>query len=128
MTTRPERFGLTMVEAMACGTPVLGSRLGSNVEIVDDGVTGFLCDSTLEAVTRVPDLAKLSRRACRERVEALFTVDRMVDRYCGYYEEVLRRRTPSPATPELIAARNHDWWDRPQAFTDIPPKPRAQCY
>ena len=44
MTTRPERFGLTMIEAMACGTPVLGAAMGSVPEIVVDGVTGFLCD------------------------------------------------------------------------------------
>lgn len=128
MSTRPERFGLTMVEAMACGTPVLASRLGSTREIVADGETGFLCDSTVDAVTRVPELATLSRRACRRRVEELFTVERMVDRYCTLYEEALQLRTPPPATPEQLEARLHDWWDRPQAFTDIPPKPRTQCY
>lgn len=128
MTTRPERFGLTMVEAMACGTPVLASRLGSTREIVVDGVTGFLCDSPLEAVTRVPQLANISRRACRERVEEMFTVERMVERYCRFYEEVLRLRTPPAPTAAQEAARGHDWWDRPQAFTDIPPKPRTQCY
>ncbi len=49
MTTRPERFGLTMIEAMACGTPVLGARMGSIPEIVVDGVTGFLCDDVNDA-------------------------------------------------------------------------------
>ena len=128
MTTRPERFGLTMVEAMACGTPVLGARMGSTREIVVDGETGYLCDSVSDAVARVPDLATLSRRACRRRVEEMFTIDRMVERYCGYYEEALRLRTPPEPSAEQLAARSHDWWDRPQAFTDIPPKPRTQCY
>ena len=128
MNTRPERFGLTMIEAMACGTPVLASRLGSTVEIVSDGETGFLCDSPLEAVTRVPELARISRRSCRERVERMFSIERMVDRYCTFYAEALRLQKPNPPTAAQLAARNHDWWDRPQAFTDIPPKPRTQCY
>ncbi len=63
MTTRPERFGLTLIEAMACGTPVLGARMGSIPEIVIDGSTGFLCDSVSDAVARVPSLATLDRRA-----------------------------------------------------------------
>ena len=128
MNTRPERFGLTMIEAMACGTPVLGSCMGSTLEIVVDGVTGFLCDSVSQAVSRVSDLASLSRRACREHVERTFTVERMVERYCAYYEEALRLRLPPPPTAQKLEARHHDWWDRPQAFTDIPPKPRSQCY
>lgn len=128
MNTRPERFGLTMVEAMACGTPVLGSRLGSTLEIVEDGKTGFLCDSALEAVSRVRDLAALSRHDCRRRVEQMFTVERMVDRYCAFYEEALRLHTPPPPSAAQLAAREHDWWDRPQAFTDIPPKPTRLCY
>ncbi|MBV8355844.1 MAG: glycosyltransferase family 4 protein [Candidatus Eremiobacteraeota bacterium] len=128
MTTRPERFGLTMVEAMACGTPVLGARMGSIPEIVVDGVTGFLCDGVDDAVARVPQLATLSRRACRSRVESTFTIDRMVDTYCRFYEEALRLRTPPPPTDAQRVARTHDWWDRPQAFTDIPPKPHAQWF
>ena len=125
MTTRPERFGLTLIEAMACGTPVLGARMGSLPEIVVDGVTGFLCDAVDDAVARVPKLASLSRRACRERVETTFTLERMVDRYCEYYAEALRLKTPPAPSAEQLAARAHDWWDRPQAFTDIPPRPRS---
>jgi glycosyltransferase involved in cell wall biosynthesis len=123
MTTRPERFGLTLIEAMACGTPVLGARMGSIPEIVVDGTTGFLCDDVAEAVANVPQLASLSRRACRERVETTFTVERMVDRYAAAYAEALRLKTPPPPTDEQRRWRLHDWWDRPMAFTDIPPKP-----
>ena len=54
MTTRPERFGLTLIEAMACGTPVLGAAMGSIPEIVVDGVTGYLCATVDDAVARVP--------------------------------------------------------------------------
>jgi len=126
MNTRPERFGLTLVESMACGTPVLGSRLGSVPEIVDDGVTGFLCDDVEDAVQKVSRLASLERAACRNRVEAQFTVERMVDRYAGAYTDALQQKLPPPPTAEQQRWREHDWWDRPMAFTDIPPKPRQQ--
>jgi glycosyltransferase involved in cell wall biosynthesis len=125
MTTRPERFGLVLVEAMACGTPVLGVRMGSLPEIVVDRETGFLCDDVAQAVAKVPQLASLSRAACRARVEAEFTVERMMDRYAVAYEEALRRGTPPPPTAEQLRWRTHDWWDRPMAFTDIPPRPQS---
>lgn len=125
MTTRPERFGMTMIEAMACGTPVLGAKMGSIPEIVVDGVTGFLCESVDDAVARVPHLASLDRAACRARVEAEFTVERMIDRYCVAYERALELRLPPPPTHEELRWRAHDWWDRPMAFTDIPPRPAS---
>ena len=128
MTTRPERFGLTMIEAMACGTPVLGAKMGSVPEIVVDGVTGFVCDSVAEAVERVPRLASIDRRACRERVESTFTVERMIDRYLAAYATAIDRRLPPPPTPEQLRWRKHDWWDRPMAFTDIPDKPRSLAF
>jgi glycosyltransferase involved in cell wall biosynthesis len=124
MTTRPERFGLTLIEAMACGTPVLGARMGSIPEIVVDGVTGFLCDDVADAVAKVPRLGTLSRRACRVHVESTFTVERMADRYVEAYAEALRLKLPPPPTEEQSRWRLHDWWDRPMAFTDLPPKPQ----
>jgi glycosyltransferase involved in cell wall biosynthesis len=125
MTTRPERFGLTMIEAMACGTPVLGARMGSIPEIVVDGSTGFLCDTIDDAVAKVPRLSTLERRACRARVEAEFTVERMVDRYLSAYELAVARGLPGPPTAEQARMRRHDWWDRPMGYTDIPPKPKS---
>ena len=125
MTTRPERFGLTIVEAMACGTPVLGADMGSIPEIVIDGETGFLCATVEDAVARVPQLAQLDRRACRRRVEEHFTVEKMVDRYVEAYAKALVQRTPPPPSAQQLEARAHDWWDRPMAFTDIPPKPKT---
>ncbi|MBV9409559.1 MAG: glycosyltransferase family 4 protein [Candidatus Eremiobacteraeota bacterium] len=123
MTTRPQRFGLTLIEAMPCGTPVLGARMGSIPEIVVDGVTGFLCDDVDDAVAKVPRLAELSRDACRARVVSTFSVERMIDRYADAYAEALRLRVPPPPTAEHLRWRQHDWWDRPMAFTDDPPKP-----
>ncbi len=125
MTTRPERFGLTLIEAMACGTPVLGARMGSIPEIVVDGTTGFLCDDVEQAVAHVGELAALSRAACRDHVESTFSVERMIDRYCEVYRTALRVKTPPPPTAAQCAWRAHDWWDRPMGFTEIPPKPRA---
>lgn len=123
MTTRPERFGLTMVEAMACGTPVLGANMGSVPEIVVNGVTGYVCNDVEEAVEKVPLLASLDRRACRERVRAEFTVERMIDRYLDAYATALEQKLPAPPTPQQLHWRKHDWWDRPMAYTEIPPKP-----
>jgi glycosyltransferase involved in cell wall biosynthesis len=124
MTTRPERFGLTMIEAMACGTPVLGARMGSIPEIVVDGETGFLCESIDEGTARVAELAALDRRACRRRVETEFSHERMIDRYCAAYRAALEIGTPPPPSEAKLRARAHDWWDRPMAFTDIPPRPK----
>ena len=125
MTTRPERFGLTLVESMACGTPVLGANMGSVPEIVVDGETGFVCDTVDDAVARVAQLASLDRSACRRRVESTFTVEHMIDRYVAAYEVALRDGLPPEATPEQLRWREHDWWDRPMAYTDIPEKPKT---
>jgi glycosyltransferase involved in cell wall biosynthesis len=125
MTTRPERFGLTLIEAMACGTPVLGAAMGSVPEIVVDGVTGFVCATVDDAIAKVPLLASLDRRACRERVEREFTVERMIDRYLDAYRLALAQKTPAAPTAEQLRWRAHDWWDRPMAFTDIPEKPKT---
>lgn len=122
MSTRPERFGLTMVEAMACGTPVLGTRLGSIPEIVVDGVTGYLCDTVEAAVADVPLLVELDRRACRARVEATFTLERMIDRYADAYRAALNLKSPPPPSDEKLAWRAHDYSDRPMAFTEVGPK------
>jgi glycosyltransferase involved in cell wall biosynthesis len=125
LTARPERFGMTMIEAMACGTPVLGARMGSIPEIVVDGVTGFLCDDVADAVEKIPQLASLDRHACRRRVESEFTVERMIDRYLAVYESALALRLPPAPSRHVLAERSHDWWDRPMAYTEIPPKPKS---
>lgn len=86
-----EPFGLSVVEAMACGTPVVAFNKGSMPEVVDQGRTGFLVNTVDEAVDAVARVPELERAACRRRVEDHFSVDRMVDRYLDIYREVLER-------------------------------------
>lgn len=84
----PEPFGLAMTEAMACGTPVLALRRGSVPEVVENGVTGFVRDSEDDLVAVVDEVIQLSRRACRDRVERLFSVAVMTDGYESVYESL----------------------------------------
>ena len=84
-----EPFGLSVVEAMACGTPVIAYRRGSMPELIDHGVTGFLVDNFDEAVAAIERLDEIDRQACRRAVEERFTVDRMADEYLTLYERVL---------------------------------------
>ncbi len=92
-----EPFGLSVVEAMACGTPVVAFEKGSMREVIADGETGFLVESVEEAVAAIGaagadgPLARLDRRACRRWVEEHFTVDRMVDGYLEVYQRVLEQ-------------------------------------
>jgi glycosyltransferase involved in cell wall biosynthesis len=92
----PEPFGLTMIEAMACGTPVIAFRCGSVPEIIDEGVTGFIVDDLDKAVKCVERVGSLSRKRCRERFEQRFQVARMSQDYCGVYH--LARQKPCRLT------------------------------
>ncbi len=93
-----EPFGLSVVEAMACGTPVIAFKRGSMPEIIRDGENGFLVHSVAEAVQAVERVSAIDRLRCRQIVEKRFTVDRMVDDYLRVYEVVLEksRRSGGP--------------------------------
>lgn len=82
----PEPFGLVMIEAMACGTPVIAFRGGSVEEIVDPGVTGFIVDSIEGAVDALRKLPDLDRQTCHERFLERFTARRMCGEYLAAYE------------------------------------------
>ena len=84
-----EPFGLSVIEAMACGTPVIAYRRGSMLELIEHGVTGFLVDSFDEAVEAIGRLDEIDRAACRRAVEERFTVQRMADEYLTLYRRVL---------------------------------------
>jgi glycosyltransferase involved in cell wall biosynthesis len=87
-----EPFGLSVVEAMACGTPVIAYRRGSMPELIEHGVTGFLVDSFDEAVAAIDHLGEIDRAACRAAVEKLFSVDRMAEDYLALYRRILDSR------------------------------------
>jgi glycosyltransferase involved in cell wall biosynthesis len=103
----PEPFGLVMAEAMATGTPVIAGRFGSVPEVVEDGVTGFICDSLDEMVLAVRRLGEIDRAACRAHVEQSFSASRMADGYERIYAS-LSATGPSgdsPSTQPGIAER-----------------------
>ncbi len=91
----PEPFGLVMIEAMACGTPVIAYRSGSVPEVVEDGVTGFVVENAAKAIEAVNDLGRLDRRAVRARFEERFVASRMAREYESRYRELIARVTPS---------------------------------
>ncbi len=94
-----EPFGLVMVEAMACGTPVIATRRGSVPEIVVDGETGFIVDDVAGAARALGRVGQLDRTRCRRLVIDRFSVDRMVNGYVEAYERVTGRKGTPPARP-----------------------------
>jgi glycosyltransferase involved in cell wall biosynthesis len=88
----PEPFGLVMIEALACGTPVIGRPCGSVPEILRDGMTGFVAASVEELVGAVKKLSDISRRKCREEFEARFTVEVMARNYERVYYHLTESR------------------------------------
>lgn len=88
----PEPFGLVMIEAMACGTPIIASRKGSVPEVVEQGVTGFIVEDVEQAVRAVEQVPFLSRKRCREIFEERFTSKRMTADYLEIYQKLLREK------------------------------------
>jgi glycosyltransferase involved in cell wall biosynthesis len=84
----PEPFGLVMIEAMACGTPVIAFRRGSVPEVIEDGVTGFVVDDVDGAVAALARIHELDRRRIRETFERRWVVERMTDDYLDVYQEL----------------------------------------
>jgi glycosyltransferase involved in cell wall biosynthesis len=90
----PEPFGLVMIEAMACGTPVIAYNRGSVAEIVEEALTGFVVEDEIGAVAAVDRLATLSRPAIRKRFEARFTARRMALDYLSAYRSLMEAAEP----------------------------------
>ena len=109
----PEPFGLVMIEAMACGTPVLAFRRGSAAEIVDDHLTGRLVETVAEAIQVLPGMLQLNRRAIRRHFEERFSAFRMASDYLDVYLDlghraaanVLRRDRPAAGSKVIALPR-----------------------
>ena len=93
----PEPFGLVMIEAFACGVPVIAFRGGSVPEIIEPGVNGFVVDTLEEAIDATRHVDRLSRRACRTSFERRFSATRMASDYVRLYQSLIASRTSSAA-------------------------------
>ncbi len=94
----PEPFGLTMIEAMSCGTPVIGWHCGSVPEIISDGVSGRIVESVYEAVAAVDEVRAFDRRLVRDCFEHRFSVERMASDYTAVYETLVESHIASVNT------------------------------
>ena len=92
----PEPFGLVMIEAMACGTPVIAYPRGSVPEIVEDGVSGFIVNGVQQAAAAVAAARSLSRQGCRDYFERRFSAARMCADYVVAYQQLLAMNRESP--------------------------------
>jgi glycosyltransferase involved in cell wall biosynthesis len=94
----PEPFGLVMIEAMACGTPVIAYRHGSIPEVIEDGVTGFIVDGPKDAIRAAERISMLSRKRCRRVFEQRFSAPRMAADYLAVYQRLIGTKlTPTYA-------------------------------
>ena len=102
----PEPFGLVMIEALACGTPVIVRRCGSSPEVIINGVSGFVCDSQLDFIRAIRNIDEVSRAACRSEFEQRFTLGHMVENYEALYRKIIAASSARPAlnskTPRVL--------------------------
>jgi glycosyltransferase involved in cell wall biosynthesis len=102
-----EPFGLVMIEAMACGCPVIAFRMGSVAEIIEDGVTGFIVDTEEEAIEALSKIGNLDRKRIRQQFEERFTSTTMAKKYVGIYENVIQQARVMKEAKQL--ARGIHW-------------------
>jgi glycosyltransferase involved in cell wall biosynthesis len=102
----PEPFGLVMVEALACGTPVVAFRNGSVPEVLEHGVTGFICDTEDEMVDAVKRIDEIDRSRCRSEAERRFSPAVMADAYERVYEQLIRQ-SPAPPADDQASSGAH---------------------
>ena len=98
----PEPFGLVMIEAMACGTPVIACPCGSVPEILENGVTGFIVKDTEEAIKAVATIPRLSRKRCRQRFQERFSARRMAENYLAIFEQLIRPKPLTELSVDLV--------------------------
>lgn len=99
----PEPFGIVMIEAMACGTPVIAYPFGSVPEVIENGVTGYLARDVKSAAKAVEKISKIDRAQCRQRFEERFSLTRMTREYLAIYDRIVRggRHAVLPTTGDL---------------------------
>ena len=95
----PEPFGITMIEALACGTPVIALGRGSVPEVLVDGTTGYICETVDEMIAAVAKIPLIDRRACRAHVTGRFSVDIMAAGYQAIYADLLGASARLPTSP-----------------------------
>jgi glycosyltransferase involved in cell wall biosynthesis len=124
----PEPFGLVMIEALACGTPVIAFDRGSVREVIDHGLTGFVVSSIDEAVDAVPRLRELDRRRCRSEFDRRFSARCMAENYVQLYLQVAQRRAQAEveAAGDQVTADAHPSWDNVPSEAPWNPSQRAQ--
>jgi glycosyltransferase involved in cell wall biosynthesis len=115
-----EPFGLVMIEAMACGCPVIAFRMGSVAEIIEDGVTGFVVDTEEEAIEALKEIEKLDRKRIRQRFEERFTSTTMAKKYVDIYERVIQQANVMKEAKELARGINLE------EFEEISVVPKAR--
>ncbi|MDH4154427.1 MAG: glycosyltransferase family 4 protein [Nitrospira sp.] len=103
----PEPFGLVLIEALACGTPVLAYRRGSIPEIINHGVTGYVCETVDEMVQAVGQVPLIERRRCRASFDERFTADRMARDYVALYERILEGVAMQTAEHKVNGGSRH---------------------
>lgn len=99
----PEPFGMVMMEAMACGTPIVAYMRGSVPEIVEDGVNGFIVSDAEGAAKAVRNLSQIDRKACRRRFEERFTARRMCQQYVELYERLVQAQSEPKSFPDGVS-------------------------
>jgi glycosyltransferase involved in cell wall biosynthesis len=99
----PEPFGLVMIEAMACGAPVIARLHGAVPEVLEQGVTGYIVKNVDDAVQAVRNIPKISRNRCREVFETRFTARRMAENYVNVYKKVIEARQCQPIVVNFTA-------------------------
>jgi glycosyltransferase involved in cell wall biosynthesis len=97
----PEPFGLTMIEAMACGTPTIAFNRGSVPEVMQEGLTGFIINTMDEAVSAVEKIASIERTACRNVFEKRFTSAHMAEQYVQVYQSMASDIHLAPRPPDI---------------------------
>ncbi|MFN6935391.1 MAG: glycosyltransferase family 4 protein [Tsuneonella sp.] len=103
----PEPFGLVMIEAMSCGTPVIAWRTGSVPEVLEDQVSGRIVESMDEAIAAVDEVLAMDRATVRSRFEARFTAARMAEHYVGIYQRLIADRASTGVAASQDVRKSH---------------------